>query len=86
MVFSEFSRRDEAVALLERINQQKPASKGEYDGNSGEMREVAGRGYISVTDYAEKAKKVDGSSFFTPYNEEDLRKAMIQQSLQDGKT
>lgn len=33
------------------------------------MREVAGGGYISVTDYAEKAKKVDGSSFFTPYDE-----------------
>lgn len=86
IVFSEFSRRDETVALLEKIHIDKSMSQGAFDGNSGEMREVAGSGYISVSDYAEKAKKIDGSSFFTPYDESQLRKAMINKMLEDGKS
>ena len=48
IVFSEFSRRDETVALLEKIHIDKKLTKGVFDGNSGEMREVADNGYISV--------------------------------------
>ena len=86
IVFSEFSRRDETVALLEKIHIDKKLTKGVFDGNSGEMREVADNGYISVSDYAEKAKKADGSSFFTPYDENQLRLAMIKQKTDEGKS
>ena len=73
IVFSQDSRQSETVALLERIKSDKQITSGTYDGNSGELKEVVANGYVSVTDYIEKATKLDGSVFVTPYNEKQLK-------------
>lgn len=84
IVFSK-SKQSETVALLEKIKSDKQITKGNYDGNSGELKEVAANGYISVTDYIEKATKLDGSVFVTPYNEKqfkvELHKYLVQQGM-----
>lgn len=85
IVFSQNdSRQSETVALLERIKSDKQITNGTYDGNSGELKEVAANGYVSVTDYVEKATKLDGSVFVTPYNEKQLKTELHKYLVQQG--
>lgn len=85
IVFSQDdSRQSETIALLERIKSDKQITSGSYDGNSGELKEVATNGYISVTDYIEKATKLDGSVFVTPYNEKQLKIELHKYLVQQG--
>lgn len=84
IVFSQDSRQSETVALLEKIKSDKQITNGSYDGNSGELREVVTNGYVSVTDYIEKATKLDGSVFVTPYDEKQLKMELHKHLVQQG--
>lgn len=85
IVFSEDVKQNEVAAYIKKIRSDARMMRGDYSISGIEIdAKPESSDHVSVSEFIEKGKRVDGNSFITHFNEVDYRASKKNQLLEQG--